>query len=310
MPTSTNKTTDKINDTQPDAQLGTVVASYGQRGFVALADEHRSRYVLKGRKLRAVCGDHVTCVRQAGTDELLVTQLHHRRNALERPNGRGRTEALAANIDRVVVVTAAEPKPDYFMVDRFLCAAELMTAAAVIVINKVDLENIEDAELAHYATLDYPLVRASATHASGLTELVATLSDGVSILVGQSGVGKSSLINCIVPAADVPVGALSAGSGEGRHTTTASYMHTLANGGRLIDSPGVREYAPAIGDAARIQAGFREIVARADGCRFSNCQHTREPNCAVKAAVENGVISERRYASYKRMRNMQAAVTQ
>ncbi|MEE4186710.1 MAG: ribosome small subunit-dependent GTPase A [Gammaproteobacteria bacterium] len=286
---------------------GTVVASYGQRGVVELATGRQARYLLKGRQLRAVCGDSVSCAPQTGSSELLLTAVLPRRNSLQRPNGRGRTEVLAANIDRVVVVTAAEPAADYFLVDRFLCAAELMGAAGVIVVNKVDLRIPADTELSEYATLGYPVVHASALAASGMRELEATLRTGTSILVGQSGVGKSSLVNKLVPAAAVLTSELSAGTGEGRHTTTASHMHTLAGGGRLIDSPGVREYAPVIDEAARVQNGFREILRLADTCRFANCQHTREPNCAVKDAVTSGLISARRYASYKRLRNMQAA---
>jgi len=291
----------------PDAIAGTVIASYGQRGVVELATGQQVRYLLKGRQLRAVCGDAVTCFPQAGTSEVLLTALRPRTNALARPNGRGRTEVLAANIDRIVVVTAAEPPPDYFMLDRFLCAAELMSAVAAIVVNKADLELPDGAELADYARIGYPVMHASAQTASGTRRLEAALQTGVSILLGQSGVGKSSLINRLVPTAAVLTGELSSGTGEGRHTTTASHMYTLTGGGRLIDSPGVREYAPVIDDAARVQAGFREILQLADHCRFSNCQHTREPNCAVKDAVVAGTVSERRYASYKRLRNMQSA---
>jgi ribosome biogenesis GTPase len=120
-------------------------------------------------------------------------------------------------------------------------------------------------------------------------------------MVGQSGIGKSSLINALVPGASVEVGKLSPATDEGKHTTTASVMHKLPNGGRLIDTPGVREFIPHISDSRNVQAGFREIIDAAEKCRFSDCQHLREPDCAVKNLVTSGKIGRRRYESYKRL---------
>jgi len=305
----TRADTDKDSD-KPAQLHGRIAASHGQRGHVELADGELSRFVLKGRELRVVCGDAVICEPQADSPELLVTRRQPRRNALERPSGRGRTEVLAANLDTLVVVTAPRPAPDCFLLDRFLCAAELIGAGAVLVINKADLDGMEDhPDIAEYRRLGYPLLHTSAVTGDGMTELADQLNEGTSVLVGQSGVGKSSLINYLVPNAAALTGELSRASGDGRHTTTASCMFELPGGGRLIDSPGVREYAPAINTEAGVQAGFREILRKADNCRFANCQHTREPDCAVKAAVDDGVIAERRYASYKRLRNMHAAVS-
>jgi ribosome biogenesis GTPase len=284
-------------------QTGLVVASFGNRGQLDPGDGSAQRYVLKGRRLRVVCGDRVDWQAQAQGNELLVTAVHERDNALERPDSRGRTELVAANLSRLVVVLAPEPEPDFFIADRYLCAAEMMATDALIIWNKSDLNAPIPAEIKNYRALGYRLLEVSTKTDSGLKELLTTLATDISMLVGQSGVGKSSLINNLIPDTDVAIGELSSASREGKHTTTASIMHTLPSGGRLIDSPGVRDFAPVIRDPARVQIGFKEIIERAAECRFSNCQHIREPNCAIKAAIESGAVTERRYESYKRLRS-------
>jgi ribosome biogenesis GTPase len=288
--------------------VGRVIASYGQRGILADTDGTRYRYVLKGRRLRVVCGDYVHWQQSGNGGQALVTAVRERRNALERPNSRGKAELLAANLSRIVVVIAPLPAPDFFLVDRYLCAAEMQGMAAAVAWNKVDIASDLPAELSDYARLGYPILRTSATAATGIATLAQELREGVSLLAGQSGVGKSSLINALVPSADVTVGSLSEANREGRHTTTAAFMHTLPGGGELIDTPGVREFAPVIHDLGKVQNGFREILGFAANCRFSDCQHLREPDCAVKQACQDGRISERRYASYKRLRNSAAAL--
>jgi ribosome biogenesis GTPase len=295
--------------TDPEIQqTGLVVASFGNRGHLDPGDGSAQRYVLKGRRLRVVCGDRVAWQLQPKGNELLVTAIHERDNALERPDSRGRSELVAANLSRLVIVLAPEPEPDFFIADRYLCAAEMMAAEALIIWNKCDIDATIPAEIESYRSLGYTLMETSTNTPSGLTEFAAALTTDISMLVGQSGVGKSSLINQLVPDADVATSELSAASGEGKHTTTASIMHTLPSGGRLIDSPGVREFAPVIRDPTRVQIGFREVVEKAAGCRFSNCQHLREPNCAIKAAVDSGAIDARRYESYKRLRNSAEAL--
>lgn len=282
---------------------GLVIASYGARGRLDTGDGTPARFVLKGRRLRAVCGDRVRYRPQDTSPELLVTEIIERQNLLERPDARGRPEPLAANLTRLVVVLAAEPEPDFFIADRYLCAAEMMGAEAQVLWNKTDIAMDRPAALSLYEQLGYSVIDTSATEGAGIDQLTADLSSGIAMLVGQSGVGKSSLINMLIKDAEVATGELSESSKEGRHTTTASFMHTLPGGGRLVDSPGVREFAPVIADPASVQTGFRELVRFAPDCRFSNCQHLREPNCAVKAAVAEQQIDERRYESYKRLRN-------
>ena len=294
---------------KPEADAhGLIIASYGRRGILADENGVRRRYVLKGRKLRAVCGDHVIWQSARSAEECLVTSITDRQNVLERPNSHGRSEFLAANLSQIAVVLAPIPEPDFYLTDRYLCSAELLNAKALIIWNKMDATASIPTELKIYEELGYPIVHTSAVNSTGMDTLKSNLSTDVNMLVGQSGVGKSSLINMLLPETDAAIGEISEANKEGRHTTTASFMHELADGGKLIDSPGVRDFAPVIREADRIQTGFREILALANECRFSNCQHLREPNCAVKLAVEEDRIDARRYESYKRLHNTSAAL--
>lgn len=287
---------------------GLVVVSYGPRGKVDTGNETAARYVVKGRKLRVVCGDRVTLQKRAGSAEWLVTAVLPRTNELERPDSRGRSELMAANLDCLAIVLAPEPQPDFYIADRYLCAAELLPADAVVIWNKCDLAASVPLEIENYRAMGYSVLATSASSGEGVADLATRFRGGTGMLVGQSAVGKSSLINCLLPSAEVTTGALSSGSGEGKHTTTVSLMHTLPGGGRLIDSPGVREFAPVVNDPTRVAHGFIEIDRCATTCRFSNCQHLREPNCAVKEAVADKQITAHRYESYKRLRNSAAAL--
>jgi ribosome biogenesis GTPase len=288
---------------QVTAAIGRIIASYGRRGVLDPGDGSQRRYVLKGRKIRAVCGDLVSWAEQKDSHEALVREIQPRKNVLERPDSAGRGELIAANLDRLFVVLAPAPEPDFFIADRYLCAAELMGATGLIIWNKTDLNPELPQQLAEYTKLGYEVLTVSCKLGEGTEQLAAHLKDGINMLVGQSGVGKSSLINLLVPDADAAIGELSLASSEGKHTTTASYMHTLLAGGELIDSPGVREFAPLIAELQTVPTGFREIRNLADGCKFNNCQHLREPDCEVKNALARGEISARRYESYKRLCN-------
>lgn len=284
-------------------QPGLTVASYGRR--IVVEDEHGDTHscLVKGRRLRVVCGDNVTFVRDPHGN--VITEINPRDNALTRPDRRGRDEVLAANLTRLLVVVAPRPEPDPFMTDRYLAAAEVMGVNAVLVYNKSDLAGTEhDGWLSELEQVGYPLVRTQALTGEGIDELRSHCRDGVSILVGLSGVGKSSLLNALAPELELRTDAVSKSSGEGRHTTTASVMHTLPGGGRVIDSPGVRDFAPGLLALGDVDTGYREIAALASQCRFHNCLHFEEPGCAVREALEAGRISERRYASYRRLLNL------
>jgi len=281
---------------------GLVIAAHGRRGLLEDPDGSVRPYLVASRQLQVVCGDQVCWQIPPGADAAVVERILERRNMLrrQRPGG-GETELLAANLSHLAVVIAPVPEPDYFLIDRYLCAAELMAASAAVVVNKCDLGRGDAAEIAGYRALGYAVIETSTLSGSGMEALLSWLGTGIGILVGQSGVGKSSLLNRLVPAAGLAVGQVSVGSGLGRHTTTASIMHRLASGGRLIDTPGVRGFIPDTGEARRVQLGFREILQLAGGCRFADCSHQREPGCAVLAALAEGRISARRHASYRRI---------
>jgi ribosome biogenesis GTPase len=259
--------------------------------------------MLSGRRLKAVCGDRVAWSRPADDSDGLVTRIEERDSELTRPSRRGSTEVLAANLTQVVVVAAPRPDPDPFLVDRYLAAAEMMGVSACVAYNKIDLDpDCAAMDLQEFSAVGYPVISVSAKTSRGLERLREILLDQTSILVGHSGVGKSSLLNALIPGVDAATAALSEASGEGRHTTTASALHRLPSGGdELIDSPGVRDYAPAVMPKREVARGFREILGREHLCKFSDCLHIDEPNCAVKAAVDRGEIAVRRYESYRRL---------
>jgi ribosome biogenesis GTPase len=276
-----------------------VVATFSRRMRVRLADGDEAEARIKGKRLQPVCGDRVVVEAIEGESDWLITAICDRANALTRPNLRGDVEVLAANLDMLVCVAATTPKPDWFVVDRYLCAAESMGIPAVVAFNKTDIADPGES-LGVYREIGYPTVNCSAVSGDGLDGLEELMRGKTAIIVGQSGVGKSSLINALLGDAALRTAQISAKTREGRHTTVNSVMLDLPAGGAVIDSPGVRDYAPALTSVAEVIRGFREIEKAGHDCRFANCRHLKEPGCAVKAAVETGDIDARRYESYRR----------
>jgi len=279
-----------------------VIAAFGRHLLVRSGmQELRARPA--GRRLSIVCGDRVRCEFDRAHDELLAVEVLPRKTLLARANLRGESEPVVANITQLVVVVAPLPQPDFFIVDRYLCAATAAGIKGAVAINKSDLEanKVAREEIEAFAAAGYAHVTCSATDGHGLTELRALLAGAVSVLVGQSGVGKSSLVNALLPKEQIETGGLMREE-EGRHTTTASRSYPLDSGGTLIDSPGVRDFAPAIEQLDGETLGFPEIDRRARDCKFQDCRHMQEPACAVIAAVEAGEFLARRYESYRRLR--------
>jgi ribosome biogenesis GTPase len=272
---------------------------------IETASAERLLCQLAGRRLEVVCGDEVHWHPSGNAREGIVVERLPRRSTLSRTDGVGRCETVVANVTQLLVVLAPQPEPDFFIIDRYVAAAELTDVPAVLVLNKADLPDYEPkscrAELAMFARNGYPALECSATTGFGLEQLAMQLKDHTTVVVGQSGVGKTSLANRLLPGLDAVTAELSRATAEGKHTTSVSTLHHLPSGGDLIDSPGVRDFAPAIELLTEPARGFREIHARAKECRFKDCRHLREPNCAVRAAVETGVITERRYESYRRL---------
>ena len=256
------------------------------------------------RELSIVCGDFVHCEFDERHGELNVVAVEPRSSALYRTNARGGSELIAANLSLLLVVAAPLPQPDFFVVDRYLCAAQCAGVAAAVVLNKSELaiDAAIERELASYSAAGYRCLRVSALQQAAMAALSALLPQQTAMLVGQSGVGKSSLLRQLVPGSEAAIGELIRDD-EGRHTTTATRLYEVPGGGEIIDSPGVRDFAPAIDRLNGSDLGFLEVEALAPGCRFADCRHLREPECAVRAAVGVG-FSERRYESYRRLRRL------
>lgn len=284
-----------------------VIATYSRRMRLRFANGDEVDARIKGKRLKPVCGDQVHADTIENEADWLITSILERRNQLTRPNTRGQVEVLAANLDLLIVVAAAAPVPDWYIVDRYLCAAETMGIDAVVVFNKTDLDSGDNgtaAELSEYTRIGYGVIRSSAKTETGIADIHDALSGHCAIIVGQSGVGKSSIINRLTADSNQRTASISDKTGEGRHTTVNSVMIQIPGSGSVIDSPGVRDYAPALASSQDAALCFREVAARSQDCRFANCKHLREPGCAVKSGVEDGTISERRYESFKRVINL------
>ena len=280
---------------------GRIIVNFRRHSVVEQADGTRVNCMVKGRKLKPVAGDRVRW--EPSEKGGAIIEILPRHGVLERyDTGRDR-QVLAANVDQAVVVNAIEPGTDWFTVDKYLAALEANEIEPLILLNKIDLASEQqladlDARFDVYRRLDYRVLFVSTQTQQGMETLLEQLSGKISVLVGASGVGKSAITQHLMPDENVRIGEISAASGEGRHTTTATVLYHLAGGGDLIDSPGVREYRLWPMPPRDIAPLFREIRSLQGKCRFADCLHTKEPGCAIKAAHEAGDIHARRYASY------------
>jgi ribosome biogenesis GTPase / thiamine phosphate phosphatase len=286
-----------------------VVECFGRRLIVETADGQRIAAEMFGKRLSCVCGDEVR-IRTASDagDVPRVIEVLPRRSLFARTESRGRTEPLASNLTLLAVILAPEPQPDPYITDRYLAGAALASIASIVLVNKSELEAARDVRFVEtveeYRAAGFEVVTLSAMDPATVEPLKTRLQSNVTMLVGQSGVGKSTLTNQLAPESARATRALSDSSREGRHTTVSTALFRLPTGGELIDSPGVRDYAPPLVEDATIQVGWPEILSLAPECRFNNCLHLREPGCAVIAAVEADTMSARRYESYKRLLNI------
>jgi ribosome biogenesis GTPase len=284
---------------------GLVIVNYGKHLLVEDSAGTLVRCVARRNLERAVCGDHVQWLPNADGSGV-VEAILPRQTVLQRHIGTRSASPLAANLDQLLIVAAPEPGIDAFLLDKYTVTAELAQLAPVIVLNKSDL--LADRELqavdellAGYRAIGYRCLLTSARENAGMEAFRACLQNRTSILLGQSGVGKSSLIKRLLPDLDIEIGRLSAASGQGRHTTTATTLYHLPGGGDLIDSPGVRDFHPDPVPAGELGHGFREFREYAGQCRFSDCLHNGEPGCAVEQAMQQGRIDARRMESYRRL---------
>jgi len=292
---------------------GTVLAGTGGVWQVRTDDGETFDVSLRGRlkrgadTMKLAVGDRVTIARDTRDAAWAITEIAPRRSVLARrePSGRVGERIVVANLDQVVVVfAAANPEPHERMLDRFLVIAEANDLAARIVINKVELvgEDRVRARFGDYVIAGYPLHLTSAKLNLGLDELRQALDGQVSALAGPSGVGKSSLMNAMYPGLDLRVGEISESVNKGRHTTVGAVLHPLPAGGYVADTPGLREVGVWGLAADSLDACFPELRALAPECRFADCVHEAEPDCAVRAGVDDGSVSAVRYDSYRRLR--------
>jgi ribosome biogenesis GTPase len=250
-------------------------------------------------------GDRV-CITDTKEENAFITEIEERKNYIVRKptNLSKQLHILAANIDQAfLIVTLKSPVTNTVFMDRFLATAEAYRIPAHILINKIDIYDEEDKEYMEglvnlYKTIGYPCTCISAKTGEGIEEFRALLQDKISLLSGNSGVGKSTIINAINPTHEAKTGIISESHHKGMHTTTFSEMFELENGGYLIDTPGIKGFGTINMKTEEVGHFFPEIFAASERCRFNNCTHTHEPGCAVLAAIENHLISESRYSSY------------
>ncbi len=284
---------------------GHVVARYGANLAVEDA-KGRVHHCLSRQNIGdIVCGDRVVW-QPTSPGNGVVTALLERDTVLSRPDFTGREKPLAANVTQLGIVVAPAPAPSEYLIDQYLVAAETAGIRPLVVVNKSDLLDDDaraglETRLAVYRRIGYPVIFVSATAQHGLDALVDRLKGETGILVGQSGVGKSSLIQALLPDRELQIGELSKATGFGRHTTSVTTSYHLPGGGRLIDSPGVRSFRLGRIDRQTLEQGFREFRPFLGRCRFSDCRHREEPGCALKQAITEGEIDPRRFENYQHM---------
>ncbi|STO54254.1 ribosome-associated GTPase [Canicola haemoglobinophilus] len=292
-----------------NSQDGIVVTRYAAHADVENEQGEIIRCNLRRTLKSVVVGDHV--VWRKGKAQLqgvsgVIEAVQPRQNEIARPDYYDGLKPIAANIDRIIIVSAVLPSLSLNIIDRYLVVCESSNIPAIIVVNKADLLTLEDREeveqqLEIYQKIGYETLLISAKSGENMEKFTALLSQGTSIFVGQSGVGKSSLINHILPEVQAQTGDVSQVSGLGQHTTTSSRLYHLPQGGNLIDSPGIREFGLWHLEQDQITKGYREFQYFLGTCKFRDCKHLHDPGCAIQLAVEEGKIHPLRFENYHRL---------
>lgn len=279
---------------------GRVVAAHGRQYMVELPDGSVLPCFPRGKKSEIACGDRVA-IQRTSSDQGVVEAIQPRTSLLYRSN-EIKQKLIAANVDQLLIVVATEPAFSDELVTRALLAAESEEIEPLLILNKCDLADRLPAareRLAVFAGLGYRIVELSARdHAE---DLRPELRGKTSVLVGQSGMGKSTLVNALVPAANAATREISQALDSGKHTTTHATLYHLDADSELIDSPGLQEFGLGHLDRQEIEQAFREFRPYLGHCRFRDCRHHREPDCALNAAVDAGKIDQKRFAAYHRI---------
>lgn len=306
--TQKRQTDDLTNTVNSALKPGLVMTNFGKRLLVESEQGELFNCAVRQHLGKLVAGDRVLWQPDVEAGTGVVSEVFNRHSELSRPGFRGQTRMVAANIDFIGIVTPIEPGIHPDMIDRYLVAAAQLNIPVVIIINKIDLVPDDDAweaiaeVLLPYEELGLELIPVSTVLEDGLEELQAFLNNQTSVLVGPSGAGKSSLINALIPDLEIRTSALSAATGLGVHTTTNSILYHLPKGGNIIDSPGVRQFSPMPCDLTELEAYYPDFRPFLGQCKFHNCTHSIEPECAIRKAVDDGELAESRYQSFQRLR--------
>ena len=290
-----------------DPPLATVLAAYGRQFWLrGDLDAQERTAMTRGRRADVVTGDRVAW-RELGAGQAVIEDVLPRRNALRRSDAY-REKTIAANLDQAAIVVSGEPPFSEELLLRVLVAAELEGIACLLIATKADVPGAMAAvepRLAVYERLGYPVLRVDAKSQPDATRatLGPVLADRTTLLLGQSGMGKSTLVNLLVPGADLATRTISEALQTGKHTTTFTRAFDLEGGGLLVDSPGFQVFGLAHVSPSELEHGMREFVPRLGGCRYYNCSHRHEPGCAIRAAVASGDIDTRRHALYLQLRD-------
>lgn len=295
--TRTSTPEDRLNG----LERGLIIAAHGRQYLVEFADGSTRLCFPRGKKSELACGDRVG-VMATGDGQGVVEQVGDRRSLLYRSN-EFRQKLIAANVTQIVIVVATEPSFSDVLITRCLVAADSQAIKPLIVLNKCDLADaLPQARqaLAIYRELGYAVVELSARESA--RALLPHLGNETSVLVGQSGMGKSTMINALIPEANAATREISAALDSGKHTTTHARLYHLDGSSDLIDSPGLQAFGLHHLDLAVLESAFPEFRPLLGKCRFRDCRHDREPDCALRAALTSGAINPRRFACYHELR--------
>lgn len=292
-----------------EAEAGVVISRFGQHADVEDQNGVIERCNIRRTISSLVCGDKVVWRRalqpQAGISGV-IEAVQERSSVLSRPDFYDGLKPVAANIDLLIIVSAVLPSLSLNIIDRYLVAAEAMQIKPLLLLNKIDLLAVEqrievEKQLDIYRKIGYETLLLSAKTGEGMAQLDAYLKSGTSIFVGQSGVGKSSLVNNLLPQVQVLTQEVSDNSGLGQHTTTVARLYHLPDGGNLIDSPGIREFALWHLEPDEVIWGFKEFRPWLGRCKFRDCKHGNDPGCALHHAIEIDEVSQERFDNYHKI---------
>lgn len=302
-----------------EAKDGMVISRFGMHADVEDSEGQVHRCNIRRTIRSLVTGDRVVWrAAQESAGKGIVEAVHERTSVLTRPDFYDGVKPIAANIDQIIIVSAILPELSLNIIDRYLVASETLGIEPLLVLNKIDLLDDEarafvEEQMNIYRHIGYRVLMVSSRVKDGLADLEAALTGRISIFAGQSGVGKSSLLNALLGLGQqddtaILTNEVSDNSGLGQHTTTASRLYHFPHGGDVIDSPGVREFGLWHLEPEQVTRGFVEFREFLGGCKFRDCKHDTDPGCAIREAVENGLIDESRFENYHRILESMAQV--